>query len=119
MNEQLQKTLQLADHPCLTTIKGLYAYPFVRPVSALEGYEYKAGPWAVTLFNVKPGDLDPDDPATRQVTIQFCPFCGASLFPEPEPEKALKAEPTQEVSSEEAAAKGPVRAAAKPPAGKP
>ncbi len=113
MNKQLQATLTLADHPCLTTVKGLYQYPFVRPLSVLQGYEYTPGPWAVTLFNVKPVDLDPEAPDTRFATIQFCPFCGAPLFPEDKEESAAGAELKQEVSSEGTAKQGPIRPAAK------
>lgn len=115
MNQQLQKTLQLADHSCLTSITGLYSFPFTRSASVLEGYEFKPGPWMVLLSNMRPVEVTEDDPGTRKALIQFCPFCGAPLYPEPDPVKVPGAELVKEVSNEETPSKGPVGATAKLP----
>ncbi len=113
MNQQLQKTLDLSEHRCLTGVSSLYTYPFVRSASVLEGYEFKPGPWMVLLSNMRPQEVIEDDPGTRKALIQFCPFCGESLYPEPAVEKSPGAELKQEVSSEGTAKQGPIRPAAK------
>lgn len=119
MNKQLQETLDLSEHRCLTGVSSLYTFPFVRSTSVLEGYEFKPGPWVVLLSNMRPAEVLEDDPATRKALIQFCPFCGASLYPQYDVPPSVQENQTKEVPNEETASKGPIRAAAKQPAHRP
>ncbi len=119
MNQQLQATLELSEHSCLTGVSSLYTYPFVRATSVLEGYEFKPGPWVVLLSNQRPKEVDEEDPGTRKALIQFCPFCGASLYPQPAAEKSPGAELIKDGSYETNTTARSVRTAAKLPASKP
>lgn len=108
MNNQLQQTLDLSEHACLTGVSSLYSYPFVRSASVLEGYDFKPGPWMVLLSNMRPAEVNEDDPGTRKALILFCPFCGAPLYPADKVESVPGAELGQEVQSGKKPAKGPV-----------
>lgn len=119
MNKQLQQTLSLSNHPCLTNVTGLYGYPFVRSGSVLEGYEFSPGPWMVLLSNMRPEEVTEDDPGTRKALIQFCPFCGAPLYPVDEVKGVPGAELKEEGDHGEKPVKGPVQAPANVPTHKP